>query len=248
MTSPAQHADRWQPYIDRIQQGEWRSVVLRDMILDDIKQQGLIKPVLMDIGCGHGFDTSTELQQSLADIAGEYIGVEPDREITLQPFITSAHRSFFEDAAVPDQSVDMAFCVMVLEHIPDPQKFWNKVHATLKPGGVFWALTVDSRHWFALGSQAMEAMHIKDAYLRATHGERGEERYENYPVHYRTNSPRQIERLSRAFSDRSVYSVFQPGSIGYYFPKLLKPAAELACKLTHTVTGVGNNLIVRAQK
>src|SRR5687768_12990062 len=134
MSSSAQHADRWQPYIERIREGEWRSVVLRDMILDDIAQQGLVKPVLMDIGCGHGFDTSTELQQSLADVAGEYIGVEPDPEIKLQPFITKAYRSFFEDAAVPNESVDIAFCVMVLEHIPDPQKFWDKVYASLKPG------------------------------------------------------------------------------------------------------------------
>jgi hypothetical protein len=79
---------RWRPYIDRIARGEWRSVVLRDMILDDIASLGLTRPAMMDIGCGHGFDMSTELQRSLADVAGEYIGIEPDPEITLQPFIT----------------------------------------------------------------------------------------------------------------------------------------------------------------
>lgn len=234
--------------MQRIQHGEWRSVVLRDMILDDIAAQGWTKPVLMDIGCGHGFDTSTELQQSLADVAGEYIGVEPDREIKLQSFITSAYRSLFEDAPIAPSSVDMAFCVMVLEHIPDPQAFWDKVYETLKPGGVFWALTVDARHWFAFGSRALEAMHLKDIYLRAAHGERGEERYENYPVHYRTNSPRRVEHLARAFGTCSVWSVHQPGAIGYYFPGVLKPVAELISKSTYAVTGIGLNLFIRVQK
>ena len=146
-------------------------------------------PTILDIGCGRGLDGSLPLQRSLAELAGHYIGVEPDPEVPLADHFGETHRTLFEEAPIEANSVHLAFAVMVLEHLPSPQAFWEKLRTTLRQGGVFWAMTVDGRHPFARASRLADRMHIKSRYLNLIHGGRGVERYEDYPVYYRSNTP-----------------------------------------------------------
>ena len=51
---------------------------------------------------------------------------------------------------------------MVVEHLPSPQLFWDKLHEVLTDGGVFWALTVDARHLFSRLSLWSGRLRIKN--------------------------------------------------------------------------------------
>jgi SAM-dependent methyltransferase len=215
---------QWAPFLQRYKHGEWRSSIFRDMILVDAMslEQERGKLTFLDIGCGGGFDSDSKLQQSLALVAGQYIGIEPDSAIDLGDIFSTTYRCFFEDAPIEEDSIDIAFAVMVLEHFNKPELFWNKLHKILKKGGVFWGFTVDARHLFVYLSLLTEKLHIKDLYLNLLHGKRGEERYENYGVYYRTNTPQEIEKLTSLFISRTILNFYRVGQFDYYFPQKLR--------------------------
>src|SRR4029079_17552323 len=114
-------------YLERYRNGEWRDRIFRDMIVDDLQPQGK-NLTFLDIGCGHGFDGDVPLQESIAHVAGTFLGVEPDASITPGPSLHAVHRCFFEDAPLEPGSVDVAYAIMVLEHLPEPRRFWDKLH------------------------------------------------------------------------------------------------------------------------
>lgn len=215
----------WEPYLERYRQGEWRATIFRDLILADARQRpGEL--TFLDIGCGQGFDHDILLQQTLAAHASRYIGVEPDAAVAPGPHVTEVHRCWFEDASVPPASVDIAFAVMVLEHLPQPGRFWDKLFDVLKAGGSFWGFTVDGRHWFCRMSRLLQQLRIKDLYLHLLFGRRGQERYENYPTYYRSNSPKQVQPLVQRFRSCDFVNFARVGQCDYYFPRFLQPLAQ----------------------
>jgi len=180
--------------------GAYRARLVHDLILHDAAALG-DRLVFLDIGCGKGFDSDIPLQESLARSAGTYIGVEPDTAVTPAGHITDLRRGFFEQADIVPASVHVAFAIMVLEHLETLQPFWDKLYDVLVPGGVFWGLTVDARHLVLLRLDLVGASAVKDWYLNRLMGDRGKERYENYPVHYRSNAPAHVERFANRFSN-----------------------------------------------
>jgi SAM-dependent methyltransferase len=241
---------QWQPYLQRFMDREWRARIFRDMVLADAgaleSERG--KLAILDIGCGGGFHSDAGLQESIARVAGRYIGVEPDTQIELGRFFDATHRCRFEDAGIEPGSIDLAFAVMVLEHLEDPGEFWDKVHRSLSPGGVFWAFTVDARHWFVAASKLTERLGVKDIYLDLLHGKRGEERYENYETHYRTNTPAQVAGLVKSFSNCTVLNFRQVGQLDYYFPKPLRWTGRIIDRLAMRMDWPGSVLAVRVEK
>lgn len=237
-------------YLDRYSCGGWRTPIFRDLILSDAKrlQQEDEELVFLDIGCGGGFDCDVKQQTLLAEASSQYIGVEPDADIHLSDIYAKTYRCRFEDAPISADSVDIAFAVMVLEHIADQTLFWNKVHTILKPGGVFWGFTVDARHPFVIASLLMEKFNIKDWYLNLLHGTRGKERYENYNVYYRCNTPEQINQLTQYFKVQTILNFHRVGQLDYYFPDKLKWIGRIYDKSAIKMRWPGSILAVRVEK
>jgi SAM-dependent methyltransferase len=233
--------------IDRYRAGVWRDRILYDLILDDAARfNGSL--TLLDVGCGRGFDDNTEFQRSLASRSGAYIGVEPDRSVELGPCFTQVYRTTLEDAPIPSSTVNIAFAIMVLEHLSDPQKFWDKIYDVLVPGGVFWGLTVDRRHPFAHLSLWTERLGVKHHYMRLLMGKRGEERYLNYPVYYRSNSPSQLAPLVKQFASCQLINFSRVGQTVPMFPKALAPIARAFDDWSVRKGWPGTMLVVRASK
>ena len=76
----------YEPFLQRYRDGEWRAKVFRDLILNEIDKLKTA-PVILDIGCGSGFDGSEKIQGELAERSEEYIGVEPDEQIEPMGFV-----------------------------------------------------------------------------------------------------------------------------------------------------------------
>ncbi len=233
-------------HLDRYRAGVCRDRVLFDLILErPPAKPGL---TILDIGCGRGFDGDVPLQEAMADRAATFVGVEPDLAIQPSARFHQVHRCFFEDAPIPAGSVDIAYAIMVLEHLEHPQRFWDKAYETLAPGGVFWGMTVDSRHYFCDFSRWFDKLKVKDGYLNLLLGKRGADRYENYPVHYRSNSPAEIARLARKFSRVECLNFSKEGQCNGYFPRLLHPMMNAFDRRAMRRQQPGTLLIVQAWK
>jgi SAM-dependent methyltransferase len=239
--------DPWAAYRRRYQAGVWRDRIIHDMILADARTFG-DRPTIVEIGCGGGLDSDVPLQRSIARAAGRFIGIEPDTAIELGDYFTETHRCLFERAPLGPGSAHVAYAVMVLEHLPDPQPFWDKVREVLVPGGVFWALTVDARHPFCTVSSWMGRLHLKDAYLRLRYGRRGVDRYENYPTYYRSNTPEQVARLAAGFRSCEAINFARVGQYSGYLPAPLRPLAHWHDRRDLRRGRPGTLLAVRAVK
>jgi SAM-dependent methyltransferase len=237
----------WTSYQDSYRGGVYRDRVFHDMILDDARPAGKDLTVL-DIGCGSGFDTDVPLQKAMARAAGTFVGIEPDADVTPGAYFHTVHRCLFEDAPIPPGSVDIAYAIMVLEHLARPQRFFDKVWQVLKLGGVFWALTVDSRHWFGAFSTWFDRLGIKDLYLNLFLGARGQQRYENYPTFYRCNSPAQVGPYVKRFRERDFCNLARVGQTNAAFPKLLHPLVNWWDRRSLRQNKQGSLLVVRLRK
>lgn len=237
----------WNAYLERYRSGLWRAPIFRDLVLADV-QRFEERCRVLDIGCGRGFDDDLTLQKSIASASSAYIGVEPDREIPLGCCFTESHCCLFEDAPIPPDSVDVAFAVMVLEHIPSPQTFWSKLFEVLRPGGVFWGFTMDARHWFCTISNWAGRLRVKDFYLDRVHGRKREGRYENYPVFYRSNTPGEITSYATQFQSCEFINFSKIGELDYYLPGPLKRVGHALDRRTLRRGKPGSVLAVRAVK
>jgi SAM-dependent methyltransferase len=237
----------WQEYSGRYPAGSYRPILFHDMVRADIETAGKDATVL-DIGCGRGFDGDQRVQRSLAEASGRYIGVEPDGLITPGNFFTHVYSSFFEEAPIAPGSVDVAFAVMVLEHLEHPQRFWDKLHEVLADGGVFWGFTIDGRSRFCHASLLAERLRLKDLYLGLLHGKRGTDRYANYPVYYRCNAPEQVLKCAHGFRQCGIASLTCVGQLKYYLPAPLHPLLVRLDKWDLRTNRPGPNLVVRAVK
>ena len=212
----------WSSFLERYRRGEWRAPIFCDMILAEIKS-GHARPLTMlDIGCGKGFDDDPKFQKILSQACDLYVGVEPDVSSSHNPAMHHVYYCRFEEAPIEPSSINLAFSVMVLEHIESPEVFWDKLYNSLCHGGVFWGFTMDSRHPFANISVSMKNLMIKDWYLNRLHGRTGGNRYENFPVYYRSNKPDQIVPLASRFRSLTILNFHRTGQLDYYFPKALR--------------------------
>ena len=239
------HPDQWNGYRNRYRAGQWRAPIIHDMVMADVRRAGPGATIL-DIGCGDGFDGDEPLRRTIAEAAGRFIGVEPDPAVPLGDYFSDTHRCPFEEAPIPAASIDLAYSVMVLEHLADPQIFWNKLHEVLREGGVFWGLTVDSRHLFSKLSRWTGLLGVKNLYLDLVLGRSGDSnRYKNYPTHYLSNSPREIARLARAFRSCESINFSRVGEWGGYLPRLFQPLAAHLDRRAIRAAKPGTLLIVR---
>ncbi len=150
---------------------------------------------VLDIGCGPA------LPQALEPLARGYArldGVDPDATIAAHPYLTRRWVGRLEDTPVPRAEYDLAYAYNVVEHIRDPSPFLAAVHAVLKPGGVFWALTPHGRHPFAYLSRALELSGVKARMGRYLADLHGRPTVNDYPAYYRLNSPSPIAKAARA--------------------------------------------------
>jgi SAM-dependent methyltransferase len=218
------------------------------MILTDVMNRRPL-PTIVDIGCGGGLDGDEPLQRSFANGAGRFIGIEPDSEIQLGDYFTETHRSSFEEAPLAAGSVDVAYAVMVLEHLTHPRRFWEKLHEVLANGGVFWGMTVDARHVFSWLSLWVERLGIKNLYLNHVLGwTRHEGAYKNYPTYYRTNTPRQIAGFTPGFRSCECINFSRVGQWSSCLPRPLRNVARYLDRSTIRNERPGTLLIVRASK
>lgn len=237
----------WDDLLRRWRHGAHRASFFRDMIVTDVRRFHP-KPVLLDIGCGRGFDGETGLQQSLAEVAGRYVGIEPDASVRLSGCFTEVHRCTLEDAPLAAASIDLAFAVFVIEHLRCPRKFFDQLFKVLAPGGVFWGFTIDLRHVFALFSLVADGLGVKGSLLKwlgDTEAMRGPGHYRAF---YRANTPSAIRISTHLFGSLHVMNLHQEGQFDAYLPSWAHGGGRWLDRFMAGVGLPGPMLVVRLEK
>ncbi len=241
------NAPQWKPYVEELRQNHgWRTSIFVDLILQDAKRYNH-ELTFLDIGCGRGFDDDPAAQQKLAEHSNYYIGIEPDPVIEITAPFHEIHRCTLEEAPLKADSIDIAWAVMVLEHIENPSAFWQKIYEVLRPGGVFWGFTVDNRHLFPWLVRAASSLGLKDWYLRQLQ-RKSKDEYEHYPTRYLSNSPRQISPHVQDFRHCDFVNFVRVGQLDGYLPKWARPVGHLLDRIQIAVGSPGILLAIRCEK
>jgi SAM-dependent methyltransferase len=237
----------WADWLGRWRLGAYRAGFFRDLILADAQRLGP-RPTLLDIGCGSGLDGDPAMQQSLADVAGRYVGIEPDLSMAVAPCFTEVHRCRLEDAPLAPGSIGVAFAVFVIEHLRRPRDFWRRLFELLAPGGVFWGFTIDRRHFFGPASLLMERTGLKRWYVDRVRRAGAVSNVRTYPVCYRANTPGEIRRQVGQFRSARFMNLHRMGQFDAYLPGWLQPAGRFVDRLTAGLGLPGPMLVVRLEK
>lgn len=164
--------------------------------------------VVLDIGCGRGKNSDEPVPtrrrvRRLDDLGATVIGIDVDPSAAANPYLDSFHllrpdRSW----PLPDASVDVAIGDYVLEHVDDPQQFFDECRRVLRPGGYLCLRTTNAHSYFGLAARVVP---------NAGHGALVQRLYRSprlaadvFPVRYRCNT---VPRLRRALAgfDHCVY-------------------------------------------
>jgi SAM-dependent methyltransferase len=223
-------------------QGRWRAPLFCDLVLADVKKYCGEARVL-DVGCGGGFDGSDALQYNISLESRFYCGVEPDKNIDQSRCFHDFYGCGLEEAPITEASFDVAYSAFVLEHLNEPQIFWDKLHCVLSPGGVFWGFTMDRRHYFSWASMLLQFVRLKNTWLRIV---QGNQHYENYPTFYRCNSPQALYKCGRKFTKIDCWTWNRAGQLDAYIPLPLRPVSRFIDRVEMSLNLPGSLLLVRA--
>lgn len=198
--------------------------------------------VLLDIGCGRGAhaDDQITLRKNLRIFKGrcqKIIGIDVDNEARQNPFIDD----FFiieNQGSWPllDESVDLAVCDSVLEHIHAPDVFFQECRRVIKPGGYLCIRTPNKLSYIAVISRLVPNKYHASV-LRRVQSRR--EEADIFPTYYKINSISQVRYYFGKYGfDHCVYGYeAEPSYLSFsrfaywlgvlhqrFAPKILKPA------------------------
>jgi SAM-dependent methyltransferase len=161
------------------------------------------RPILLDIGCGRGLETARVYRERAV------FSVGVDLAEAVRENQTVAHRVRGEAMALPfgTESVDIAVCQELIEHLASPEAFFREVARVLRPGGVFLLMTPNLLAWPTLVSRALPyALH-----QRLNRQLFGIDDRDVFPTYYRANTVPALDRaLGLAGLSRVDLRMYQP--------------------------------------
>jgi ubiquinone/menaquinone biosynthesis C-methylase UbiE len=165
---------------------------------------------VLDLGCGRG----GALEQ-LGTAVSHPLGLDPDLRSLAEHRLPDLPRMVAPADAIPLRaaSVDMVLSSWVLEHLPDPARTFREVARVLRPGGLFVFLTPGANSPAALLNRVLhpfQARLVPMLYGRAE--------VDAFPVVYRANTPRHIERLAReaGLTCASLHAIHDPTYFAFH--------------------------------
>jgi SAM-dependent methyltransferase len=143
---------------------------------------------VLEVGCGHkGFPIEPSA-------GARHVGVDPDAEAILN-HDTLRFRAAARGERLPfaDGSFDVICSAWVLEHVDMPRAFVKEIHRVLAPGGRFAFVTPNGRNPVTWMIRAIPNGLHPAIMRRVQH----RDVRDTYPVRYRINTPKVVERIMR---------------------------------------------------
>ena len=150
---------------------------------------------ILDIGCADGHILNWFQKVRTRQV--ETYGVDMNEKAVAKAN-AAGHKAYagrFEDVELPENHFDFVWASHVIEHVPDPKAFAEKVHRILKPGGIFWFWTPNIN--------SFDAKLFKNKHWGAYH----------FPRHWVFYDPKSVKELARLTNFELVHLEFQPNAI-----------------------------------
>lgn len=185
-------------------------------IVDDLSRR--TNPTVLDIGCGCGMARENAWQWAIKPYVGHYMGVEPDPNTKPdEGLFDHSQYALLEDAVLEDESVDVAYSWMVMEHVENPEQYCNRLYRALKPGGTYYFSTPNIRHYFTFTAQFLKQLKLDEWVLNRIRPQDDLEEY-HYPVQYKFNSESQVRSIAKStgFQEPEFAYIEVEGPINYF--------------------------------
>ena len=143
---------------------------------------------VLELGAGCTNPTS----EYLASISREVVGLDIDRRVQSNTFLTKAYMYQGSAFPFPDSMFDAVVSNYVNEHLLDPEEVCREVNQVLKNGKSFIFRTPNLFHYVGLAARLMpHGVKRRLARLRVL----GKETPGHFPTYYRMNTPRRLKSL-----------------------------------------------------
>jgi SAM-dependent methyltransferase len=191
--------------------------------------------IVVDVGCGRGVykEDSVIFRRNLRILKGKVkkvIGMDVDPAAEDNPYIDEFRFLDHDRWPLDDESVDLIVCDNVLEHLMDPDPFFNEANRVLRRGGYFCVRTPNSWNYIALFSRLIpNKYHSKvTAVVQDSRKEQ-----DVFPTYYRCNTLSRIRSMLNRYGFRNnvVYgyeaepSYFSFSKIAYWIGVLHQKVA-----------------------
>ena len=152
--------------------------------------------VVVDVGCGRGeyIEDANAYRKNLRILKGKaqrVIGLDVDEAGCENPCIEEFRQITGERWPLDDQAADMIVCDNVVEHLPEPDAFFEECWRVLKPGGVVCIRMPNVRSYFGLLSRLVPSRKHSAVLDRVQDSRKAED---VFPTLYRCNTPGRLRR------------------------------------------------------
>lgn len=186
---------------------------------------------LLDIGCGRGQQSEDPcvFRRQLHDLRGpgrRMIGIDVDPEASANPYLDEYRRiDEVRRWPVDDASIDLAISISVLEHVPNPDAFFDEAARVLRPGGVLCLRTPNKRSYPSIAARLIPNRHHATVVGKAQRDRKAED---VFPTVYRCNTAGALRRQCRRHGlEHAVYSIEGEPSYLQFSPLLYRIFAAL---------------------
>jgi SAM-dependent methyltransferase len=165
------------------------------------------------------------------------VGTDPDEAIERNTALAERHRLLLEDFAPRNACrFDLVISVFVLEHVEHPREFAAACATVLRPGGSWFALTLNVNHYFGATARAAHWLGAEAPLLRLLKGA-GAQHDHRFPTRYRLNSRRAVARAcsGTAFDSVEFRCYDAPDRYAWYLPAPLDRLPPVYSRLAYRV-------------
>lgn len=159
----------------------WDDVLFRDRILVTLRPD----QTLLDMGAGAGIVSYMNFKGHVKTV----VGIDLDQRVLENPFLDHGIVSDVTKTPFESSSFDIIICDNVMEHVAEPDAFFQEVKRLLKPGGRFLGKTPNKWHYMPI--LARFTPYWFHRFFNRLRGRKGED---TFPTVYKLNSPKCIKR------------------------------------------------------
>ena len=155
--------------------------------------------LVLDVGCGRGEykDDTVFFRKNLKILRGKgskVIGIDIDENAKNNPFIDEFKLICGNYWPVDDNSIDLIVCDNVLEHIEEPDKFFNEIRRVLKNNGFICIRTTNLWNYIALLATIIPN---KYHHIVTSFAQDDRKNVDVFPTLYRCNTIGKLKRIMK---------------------------------------------------
>jgi len=209
--------------------------------------------VVLDVGCGRGGfnEDPISFKKDLRILKGKVskvIGIDVDQSAKENPFLDEFLLLSGDVWPIESNSINLIVSDYVLEHVVNPDRFFQEIHRVLKPGGYICIRTSNRWNYIALFATLIpNKFHTKVTAI-VQDGRKDED---VFPTLYKCNSIRKIRKIMKmnglecvVYGYEAEPSYLSFSTIAYFLgvihqkfaPGFLKPAIFAFGKMKKEIT------------